>query len=108
MRPDSDRLRAELTAHPHADDFLDWIEANPEVLESSLRITRWAKRQGIKRLSGAYVRERVRHEALDVQYSNGFKFDNDFTPLLTRLIAILEPDLADIFTFTALATGEPS
>jgi len=103
MRPDNQRLRSEFVAHPVATDFLDYLDANPSVYEWFIRLVLQCKQRGMSRLSGAYLRERFRHEAhLDIEYKC-FKFDNDYTPLLTRLIATEEPDLADMFTFNRLA-----
>jgi hypothetical protein len=64
-----------------------------------VNLVKSCQRKGVTQVGAAYLRERFRWEAhLDIEY-DGLKFNNGWTPLLSRLIAIEHPDLASMFTF---------
>lgn len=84
--------------------FLDWIEANAHVYDAFEREA-LSVAQRRDRYSARTIVEFLRHHSLLAQTDAAWKLDNDMTPGLARLFAILNPTHRNLFSYRERAAA---
>jgi hypothetical protein len=86
---------------PHT--FLVWLGDNWHVWQAFVEETFAVIESGHRRYSARTVVEYIRHKTHVKENSgSGFKLNNNHTPYLGRLFAMIYPEYADIFSFRAV------
>lgn len=84
--------------------FWDFHESHPEVYAELVRLAREAKARGRDRIGMKMLFEIVRwNRLLTVRDEHGFRLNNNYTALYSRLIQQQEPDLDGMFATRKLA-----
>ena len=88
--------------------FEVWINANPLVLDTFIRLAREAKARGKTRIGAKLICEVIRWEMSinsDVPDDDEFALNNVYVSRLARLAASRAPDIADMFKFRQLKSA---
>jgi hypothetical protein len=102
------RLRAQVEAEYGGrsilfERFVLFHQANPHVLKLVLRFAGQLRDQGRDHYGIGAIFERVRWElAITTQEDTGLKLNNNYRAYYARLVALMRPDLADLFSTRAL------
>lgn len=97
-------MNIENIAHEHkeqfSDEFLRWLPENAHIWMAFEQEAFKVVRAGFKHYSARTILEFLRHHsALAERNGDGWKINNNFTPYLARLFAILNPNLANLFEY---------
>lgn len=91
-------------AHEHkeqfSDEFLRWIPENAHIWIAFEQEAFKVVKAGFKHYSARTIVHVLRHHsALSEQGDGGWKINNNISPYLARLFAILNPNLANLFEY---------
>jgi hypothetical protein len=84
--------------------FTEWARENPEVVEIYLKYAREARNSGRRRYGIAAITERVRWHMNIQTVGDDFKINNNHRAPMARLLAKLDPSLAELFETRTKAT----
>lgn len=88
---------------PHS--FIEWLEENFPIWErfeaESLRVIN----SGRTHYSAYTIREYIRHETLLQEADSEFKLNNNHTPHLARLFALVHPKHSGFFEFRSVGNA---
>ena len=97
-------MNIENIAHEHkeqfSDEFLRWIPENAHIWIAFEQEAYKVIRAGFKHYSARTIIHVLRHHsALAENGDSGWKINNNISPYLARLFAILNPQHADLFEY---------
>lgn len=79
--------------------FLIWYPTNLHVLSRFEKEALFLKRHGNRERYSAYtIREKLRWDSLLKQNPNDYKLDNNYSPMIARILMLINEELAGMFT----------
>ena len=101
-----------VVAQAHSDlftpEFLEFLPENVHVYEAFEREARRIVARGFKHYSSKTIIEVLRHHSALEQVGGAWKLNNNTTPYLSRLFALMNPANADLFAFRVAKAGRGS
>lgn len=89
----------------YQEKFEEFHAANPQVYEELVRLCRQGKEAGLKKIGIRMLWEVARWNMLmSTKRNSPFKLNDHYHSRYSRLIILMEPDLADMFELRKLHT----
>ena len=94
-----ERLTREVHDHKRNEAFFEFIDSNPDFYDEAERMALRAYREG-RRISAQFIIEYIRwNTPADYVSAGDFKVNNEDAPMLSRVLTVEHPELAEVFEF---------
>lgn len=101
------QLLQETQGHPLFDEVLDFLEDNPKLFDAIVRMIEQAKSLGRNKIGINFVVEHLRWQSdvergFAIETDSDFLINNNWAPVIARVVALERPDLASMLDFRRL------
>lgn len=100
-------LLTEAQDHPLWDEVLDFLEDNPKLFDAIVEVIEQAKAIGRNKIGINFIIELIRWQSdidrgFSIESDHDFLLNNNWNPLIGRVVALERPDLAGMLDFRRL------